>query len=190
VPAQQQTRSQARTRQARQSKPATIPPISQVTPARGSRSGRGTQRPRTRSDRVSRSYPVAEYKDTKRSLGEVSSATPKLAAEWLICVIIIAATQFTKGGDYTLNMSEALWRLTATTGVFFVLAVASMSKRLSGATVAFGFLIVLAILFKSTNEIKTVFEVAAGKGTGQTSDQLDSDTDPGASKNAGHEFVK
>jgi hypothetical protein len=87
-------------------------------------------------------------------------------------------------------MSEALWRITATTGLFFVLAVASMSKNLSGLTVAFGALIMIAILFKSANEMKTVLDVASGKGSGATSDQLDSDLDPGASTKVGHEFVQ
>jgi hypothetical protein len=133
---------------------------------------------------------VQEYQSTKRGLGEVSSATPKLAAEWLVCMIIITATSLTKGGEYTLNMSETLWRATAATGVYFVLAVLSMSKRLSGVTVAFGFLIVLVVLYKSTNEIKTVLDAVSGKGTGLTSDQLDADIDPGASIKAGHEFVQ
>jgi hypothetical protein len=146
--------------------------------------------PRTRSERVSRSYPVQEYQDTKQGLGEVSSAAPKLAAEWLVCMIIIAVTSLTKGGEYTLNMSETLWRMTAATGVYFVLAVLSMSKKLSGVTVAFGFLIVLVVLYKGSNEIKTVLDVFSGKGSGQTSAQLDSDIDPGASTKAGHEFVQ
>jgi hypothetical protein len=105
-------------------------------------------------------------------------------------MIIIAVTSLTKGGEYTLNMSETLWRMTAATGVYFVLAVLSMSKKLSGVTVAFGFLIVLVVLYKGSNEIKTVLDVFSGKGSGQTSDQLDSDIDPGASTKAGHEFVQ
>jgi hypothetical protein len=187
VPAQPQTR------RARQSKPAQLPRISRVVPANPVKQpgGQGSaRRAQTRSGRISRSYPVAEYQDTKRGLGQVSSATPKLAAEWLVCVLIIIVTQLTKGGDYALNMSEALWRLTATSGLFFVLALASMSKKLSGVTVAFGLLILLVILYKNTNEIKTVLDVAAGKGTGETSTQLDADTDPGASTKAGHEFVQ
>lgn len=146
--------------------------------------------PRTRAERVSKSYPVAEYQDTKRGLGQVSSATPKLAAEWLVCVLIIVASTLTREGEYTLNMSEALWRITATTGLFFVLAVASMSKALSGVTVAFGALIMIAILFKSASEMKTILDVASGKGSGATSAQLEADVDPGASAKAGHQFVQ
>lgn len=186
MPAQPRPPSGTATRASRQSKPATIPRVSQVVP----REERAPRRPRTQSGRVSNSYPATEYRDTKRSLGQVSSATPKLAAEWLVCVLIIVASTLTREGDYTLNMSEALWRITATTGVFFVLAVASMSKSLSGLTVAFGALIMIAILFKSANEMKTVLDVASGKGTGATSDQLDADLDPGASTKAGHQFVK
>jgi hypothetical protein len=184
---------QPQTRKPRQSKPARVPRVSRVVPANqsGGHFGQGsTRRAQTRSGRISRSYPVAEYQDTKRGLGQVSSATPKLAAEWLVCVLIITVTQLTKGGDYALNMSETLWRLTATSGLFFVLALASMSRKLSGVTVAFGFLIVLVVLYKNTNEIKTVLDVVAGKGTGETSTQLDADTDPGASTKVGHEFVQ
>jgi hypothetical protein len=181
VPAQPRPQSRAQTRTNRQSKPATVPRVSRVVKPK---------RPQTRSGRISGSYPVAEYQDTKRGLGQVSSATPKLAAEWLVCVLIIVASMLTRDGEYTLNMSEALWRITATTGVFFVLAVASMSKALSGVTVAFGALIMIAILFKSANEMKTVLDVASGKGSGATSDQLDADLDPGASTKVGHQFVQ
>lgn len=186
MPAQpRQPSGASQTRTSRQSKPATIPRVSRVVPQQ-----RAPRAPRTRSERISRSYPVEEYQGTKRSLGQVSSATPKLAAEWLVCVLIIVASTLTRDSEYTLNMSEALWRITATTGLFFVLAVASMSKNLSGLTVAFGALIMIAILFKSANEMKTVLDVASGKGSGATSDQLDSDLDPGASTKVGHEFVQ
>jgi hypothetical protein len=173
VPAQpRQPSGASQTRTSRQSKPATIPRVSRVVPQQ-----RAPRAPRTRSERISRSYPVEEYQGTKRSLGQVSSATPKLAAEWLVCVLIIVASTLTRDSEYTLNMSEALWRITATTG-------------LSGLTVAFGALIMIAILFKSANEMKTVLDVASGKGSGATSDQLDSDLDPGASTKVGHEFVQ
>lgn len=190
-----------RSRARRAEKPASIPRVSRVVPADSSGEHfQGGQRRAARTQRSGGSggggggsdviQPTQQYQQTKRSLGEVSSATPKLAAEWLICVLIITATQLTKDDEYLSNMSEVLWRVTATTGVFFVLAIASMAKQLTGITVAFGFLIVLVVLYKNTDEIKTVFDVASGKGSGQTADQLDSAIDPGASKNVGHEFVQ
>lgn len=187
----------ARTRAPR-SNPAEVPRISKLV---HTQNASGSQRREVHFERASSgsqrqsagnsgTSPVQGYRQTKRSLGEVSGATPKLAAEWLVCVLVIAATQLTKDNDYLSNMSETLWRVTATTGVFFVLALASMDKRLSGLTVAFGGLILVTIIYKNTDEIKTVFDVASGKGSGQTTATLDADIDPSASAKVGHEFVQ
>lgn len=102
----------------------------------------------------------------ERRLADVSPAAPALAAEYITCMIIIVVTCLTKDKGYTDKMTELLWRSTATTAVFFVLAMASMSQKASKITVAFGALIVLGILYNATSTVKTTLDALAGAGTG------------------------
>jgi ABC-type multidrug transport system fused ATPase/permease subunit len=114
----------------------------------------------------------------KGQANQVSSATPKLAAEWLACIIIITATTLTKDGEYGTKMAEALWRMTAVTLLFFVLAIVSMSDSMNKITVAFGGLIVITILAKGTGEVKKVLDAAGGAGTGEDKTTLTADLNP------------
>lgn len=106
---------------------------------------------------------------------QTSSAAPKLAAEFLLCAVLIVGVAFTKPGSYLDRMSEILWRLTAVVALFFVLSLISMEKHMTGITVAFGGLVVGAILLKDVNTITRTFNVLAGQGTGDTTDVLTSD---------------
>ena len=54
---------------------------------------------------------VPSYSQVRGQANQVSSATPKLAAEWLVCVIIIGATTLTKEGEYGAKMAETLWQV-------------------------------------------------------------------------------
>jgi hypothetical protein len=174
----------------RQAKPAQLPRVSKVVPAdsqgghfQGGSAQRSqavrTQRTAQGSQRQSAGSSLPSYSQTKGKLERnVSSAAPKLAAEWIVCVLIIGATALTKPGDYLTNMTEVLWRLTAVTAMFFVLALASMARPMREITVAFGALIVLGILYKSSQEIKTVLDEAGGLGSGEDKTQLTADLDP------------
>ena len=165
---------------AQRSQPARVPRVSSVVPP--DQQGQHFQQGRARGpQRQSGGFPGREarqnYREARGTLGEVSSVTPKLAAEWLVCVLIIGATTLTKPGDYLGKMSETLWRLTAVSGLFFVLALVSMYRKAGDATVAFGALIVVGVLFKSSQEIKTVLDMAAGQGSGEDKAKLTADLD-------------
>lgn len=120
------------------------------------------------------------YSQVRGQARQVSAATPKLAAEWLVCVMIIGATSLTKEGDYGVKMGEALWRITAVTLLFFILALVSMSENMKQITVAFGALIVITILAKGAGEVKHVLDAAGGAGTGEDKATLTADLNPDA----------
>lgn len=107
---------------------------------------------------------------------QTTSAAPKLAAEFMLCAVLIVAVAMSKPGGYLDRMEEILWRLTATVALFFVLSLVSMNKNMSRITVAFGGLVVGAILLKDVNSMTRLFNVLAGKGTGESKDDLTSDT--------------
>jgi hypothetical protein len=106
---------------------------------------------------------------------QTTSAAPKLAAEFLLCAVLIVAVAMSKSGSYLDRMSEILWRLTATVALFFVLSLISMNKNTTKITVAFGGLVVGAILLKDVNSMTRLFNILAGQGTGDTEDVLTSD---------------
>ena len=127
------------------------------------------------------------YRQARRGGGQansdlqsVSPAAPKLAAEFLLAVVLIVAAAMGKPGGYLDRMSEILWRLTALTAVFFILALASMNTVMNKVSVQFGGLIVVAILLMEVKTIGQVFNVLAGKGTGADETALTADvtTDP------------
>lgn len=70
----------------------------------------------------------------------------------------------TKPGDYAEKMTSVLWRLTAVTGVFFALSLASMSPRLAKFTVAFGGLVVAGVLYNAGSGIASTINELAGQG--------------------------
>lgn len=156
------------------SKPATLPRSSQLTPPRAggshfSRAGGASGASPSRSGRQPASRRQGggpTFRGAKADLKSVSPQTPKLAAEFLVCVLIITISTFTKPGDYAVKMSQALWRLTAVTALFFVLALWSMSEKYGKIATAFGVLIVAGVLYHAGKDISgTINEVA---GMGQT----------------------
>jgi hypothetical protein len=176
-----------RTSQSRNS-PAQVPRISKLvhTSDPGGRERRevhfarpdaGGSRP-SGPQRQSSGPSVPSYSQVRGQAKQVSSATPKLAAEWLVCVMIIGATTLTKQGEYGTKMTEALWRITAVTLLFFVLAIVSMSDSMNQITVAFGALIAITILAKSASEVKNVLDAAGGLGTGEDKTTLTADLNP------------
>jgi hypothetical protein len=94
----------------------------------------------------------------------VSPAAPVLAAEYLTCGIIIMVQGLTSPGDYAVKMSQVLWRMTAVTVVFFVLALTSMNNTLNKVSVAFGALIVAGVLYHAGSNIGDTLNELAGKG--------------------------
>jgi len=182
------------TRTSRQTRPAEVPRVSKLVHtsdaagrqrreihfARPSNRGGVPDNPPRSAQGNSGGGNVPSYSQVRGQANQVSSATPKLAAEWLVCVIIIGATTLTKEGDYGTKMGEALWRMTATTLLFFILAIVSMSDNMNKITVAFGGLIVITILAKSTGEVKKILDAAGGAGTGEDKDTLTADLNPNA----------
>jgi hypothetical protein len=182
------------TRTNRQTRPAQVPRISKLvhtSDAAGrqrrevhfARPESATAPPRQSfgdSQRNSSGGNVPSYSQVRGQAKQVSAATPKLAAEWLVCVIMIGATSLTKEGDYGVKMGEALWRITAVTLLFFILALVSMNESMKQITVAFGGLIVITILAKGAGEIKKVLDAAGGAGTGEDKDVLTADLNPNA----------
>jgi hypothetical protein len=101
-----------------------------------------------------------------KKLSDVSPATPALAGEYLVCLLIIIVNTMSQPKDYGARMTEVMWRTTAVTAVFFVLAVASMNHHISKVTVAFGALVVGGVLYHATSTIKNTLDAFAGQGTG------------------------
>ena len=181
------------TRTNRQTRPAQVPRVSKLVHttdpggrqrrevhfARPDRGGVPDNAPRG-SQGNSGGSNVPSYSQVRGQAKQVSAATPKLAAEWLVCVIMIGATSLTKEGDYGVKMGEALWRITAVTLLFFILALVSMNESMKQITVAFGGLIVITILAKGAGEIKKVLDAAGGAGTGEDKDVLTADLNPNA----------
>jgi hypothetical protein len=194
VPVQQQAARQrvALPRGSQRSNPATVPRVSQVvkpahTPRHAAPRAQGGPAARPGAFRLGgqgRGAVGSVYGDAQppsRTLKSVSPATPALAAEFLVCELIIIVNTLSRPKSYNEKMSEVLWRSTALTAVFFTLALTSMSQRMSKITVAFGGLIVAAVLYNATSTVKTTLDALAGKGTGvtaATSATLEASTEP------------
>jgi hypothetical protein len=122
------------------------------------------------------------YQDARQSTRQahrdakaISPAAPTLAAQWIICMVLLMLGALTKPGEYLDKMSEVLWRGTAITALFFVLALASMSDGARPITKAFGWLVVGGILLKQVSTIYRTIDVVAGQGTGDQTDTLTAD---------------
>jgi hypothetical protein len=151
--------------------PATLPRVSRVTPSPSARAPRTTGRARGRTGRSSGPSPFSGVRSGQRGLRSVSPAAPRLAAEYLACVIIISAQAMTEPGDYASRISAAMWRITAVTVLFFVLALASMSERASKVSVAFGLLVVLGTLYHAGKNMGGTLSQIAGQGRTDDSGQ-------------------
>lgn len=147
--------------------PATVPRISKVTPSPSARAPR--TKARARGTRPS--SPLRGFRSGQRELRSVSPAAPRLAAEYLACVIIISAQAMTEPGDYASRISAAMWRITAVTVLFFVLALASMSERASKVSVAFGLLVVLGTLYHAGKNMGSTLSQISGQGRTDDSGQ-------------------
>lgn len=178
--------------QSRRSQPATVPRVSQVvkpahTPRHAAPRAQSSPAARPGAFRLGgqgRGTVGSVYGGSQppaKSLKSVSPATPALAAEFLVCELIIIVNTLSRPKSYSEKMSEVLWRSTALTAVFFTLSLTSMSQRMSKVTVAFGGLIVAAVLYNATSTVKTTLDALAGKGTGvtaTTSATLEASTEP------------
>lgn len=107
---------------------------------------------------------------TLPKLGKAKGKAPQvstLIAEWLIAVIVILWGIFSGNKSYEETIANAMWRLTALSGVFFVLALVMRGKNTGRVAVAMGALIDLALILEATNhgEVKKLAGVFAGKGT-------------------------
>lgn len=126
------------------------------------------------------SGPATWYQNSGNQKSSILTApsgplTGYLLGEFVLGVVVIIWQQFSRDNSYEDKMSEMLWRLTALTGVFFILALMASSAKASKVAAAFGLLIDLGILYNATSDIKDMFNVASGQGIGSTV-QLVSDT--------------
>jgi hypothetical protein len=116
-----------------------------------------------------------QYGATRGDLKGISAAAPRLFAQFLICGVFVSASVLTEHQTYLDRMSEVLWRLTAITALYFILALVSMNKTMSEVAVQFGWLIVGVVFLKSVSNIGQVFNALAGAGTGLSDADLTSD---------------
>jgi hypothetical protein len=179
-------------------RPAQSPRVSRVVPPNrsgrhfaGQSQGSGAQ---TRGHRARSVRDVAvvgaateQYRASHRDLEGVSSAAPQLFAQFLICGVFITASVLTEHKTYLDRMSEVLWRLTAVTALYFILALVSMNKTMNPVSIQFGWLIVAVIFLKSVSNIGRTFNVLAAQGSGQTDTELTADNITDAPT---HEFLQ
>jgi hypothetical protein len=122
---------------------------------------------------------LESVRDVNRAVGKYtgSTHTAGLIAEYIAGMVLIAWGIFTGQKDYLEAMSEAMWRMTALTFVFFVLALVARGDKSGKAALAFGAIVDLGILFHATqtNVIKTMGNVIAGQGTGVDNTTLTAD---------------
>jgi len=92
-----------------------------------------------------------------------------LLAEYFGAVVIIVLGLFTKGPGqgYHQTMADIMLRLTALTGIFFILFLLAGTKG-GKAAVWFGLLVDLGVIFTATREnvLTDTANIVAGKGTG------------------------
>lgn len=131
---------------------------------RGSRSRRG-------------SY-GSSYRRTRSALRSVSPVTPQLAAEYLLCVLLIFLATMTKKGDYIEKMTTSLWRISAVTFVFFTLALVSMKQSIAKLSVVFGAVVVLGTLYTAAKDIGPMLNVLSGQGSKDLLDSMSSSSKP------------
>ena len=105
-----------------------------------------------------------------------ASNTGKLVVEWLAGVVLISIAVPTQGSDngYQKVMTTIMYRLTALTAVFFVLALMANS-RAGRVAVYVGLLIDLGLVFTTYREgtLKKTGELIAGKPTGEAGNSTD-----------------
>lgn len=156
---------------------------------------RAPKRPSASRQRVNRSGPSRprggasdRTRDYAQRAGEWGKGqvtgphTGTLIAEYVLGVFFIFWSVFTSKDTYVNAMSTALWRMTALTAVFFILALLDHGGKPGKIAVAFGALIDLGIIYTATtqNVIKTMADEISGKGTGVT--VTDALTSAGGSK--------
>lgn len=113
-------------------------------------------------------------------LATAKGAAPKtstLIVEWLVAVLVIFWGVLDGQTDYVSAMSKALWRVTALSGVFFVLALVMRGKNTGRVAIAFGAIIDLAVIFEAAKNgsIKGLAGVFEGTGTGASKDSTQSE---------------
>lgn len=152
----------------RKPKPARLGPSadSYARKARAQAAGQGAAPPRRPGGgAVARKRGRSAYKSLA---GRASGGT--LLAEYFVGVLILCIGGLTKGptAGYTDAMSELLLRLTALTGVFFVLFLMTGSEQGGKAAAWMGLLVDLGILYTATkaNTITAISAVMRGQPTG------------------------
>jgi hypothetical protein len=164
-----------------------VPPNSSGRHFGGQSQGSGAQTRRQRARSV-RDLPGGEqYRTTQRDIKGISSSAPQLFAQFLICGVFITASVLTEHKTYLDRMSEVLWRLTAVTALYFILALMSMNKVMGQFTVQFGWLIVAVVFMKSVSNIGRTFNVLAAQGSGQSDTELTADNTTDAPP---HEYLQ
>jgi hypothetical protein len=116
--------------------------------------------------------------------------TGALIAEYILGVFFIFWAVFTSKDTYTNSMSNALWRMSALTMLFFFLALVDHGGKSGKIAVAFGGMIDLAIIFTATsqNVISSMAKVVTGEGAGGGIDLTSALTQAGGSTEPPHEL--
>lgn len=130
------------------------------SPARSTRTT--SSRRRTGRSRYSATSPFRA-----RSRGSYSQM---LLLEYLVAAVLILLGVFVGTDHYAKKMSAALLRLTALTGLFFVLALVASGPGSGKFAATFGLLIDVGVLFDSANSghLQTIASVLKGGGSSDT----------------------
>lgn len=154
-----------------------------------SRQGTGVSR-RTSGGKTSRKKGIAGGKFPKLSSAKAGSPqVSTLIAEWLIAVVLIMWGVLSGNKSYVEGMQNALWRMTALSGVFFVLALVMRGKNTGRVAIAFGALIDLALILQAVNrdEIKSLANVFSEKPSGGSTEGIVLDASKGPTDSAPQE---
>lgn len=133
-----------------------------------------------RGSRSRRSSYGSSYRRTRSALRSVSPVTPQLAAEYLLCCLLIFMVTITKKGDYAEKMTTALWRLSAVTFVFFTLALLSMKQSAAKLAVTFGAIVVLGTLYTAGKDLGPLLKILGGQGSPDLASSMNATAQPKA----------
>jgi prepilin signal peptidase PulO-like enzyme (type II secretory pathway) len=93
----------------------------------------------------------------------VAGAPRVLIAEFLLCIVIVAAKPFEKTGEDAKISEGTIGQFAAIMVLFFILALfGGVSAKTQKAANLFGALVTLGLLFKNTETIATVASAVAG----------------------------
>lgn len=158
------------------------PKRSSRSPVAFTGSGPQPRRISSKSSRGRRSSLSLPRSDKRRTspLRKTANRSPVLVAEYFAAVLIIAISLFTRAGKegYQNVISGIMLRLTALTGVFFVLFLMASGKRSGQVAALLGLLVDLGVLYEAVqkNVVADFASLIQGQGVNVSGTVLASST--------------